>query len=65
MPPKYVGLFIHHLKAFKEYLLAYSVYWLGYGLDDRRIGFDFWQGEDIFPFSTASRRAIEPTQLPT
>jgi hypothetical protein len=48
MSSKYIGLLIHYPKDFKEYLLAYSVHWLGCGLDDGRICFDFRQGEDIF-----------------
>jgi hypothetical protein len=64
MSPKYIGLFIHYPKDFKEYLLAYSVYWLGCGLDDARIGLDFRQGES-FLFSTASSPALEHFQVPT
>jgi hypothetical protein len=35
---------------------------LGYGLDDRGFGFDFWRGLGIFLFTTASRMALGPTQ---
>jgi hypothetical protein len=35
---------------------------MGYRLDDR--GFESWQGMGIFLFTTASRPALGPTQLP-
>jgi hypothetical protein len=37
---------------------------LGYGLDDRGLGFDSRQGLGIFLFTTASRMALGPTQPP-
>jgi hypothetical protein len=37
---------------------------LGYGLDDRVLGFDFRRRVGIFLFTTASRTALGPTQPP-
>jgi hypothetical protein len=37
---------------------------LGYGLDDRGLGFDSRRGLGIFRFPTASRTALGPTQPP-
>jgi len=45
--------------AVKWQLIFQSLYWLGYGLDDR--GFDSRQGQGL-SFVTASRPALEPTQ---
>jgi hypothetical protein len=35
-----------------------------YGLDYRAIGFDLWQGKRVFPVTSVSRPALEPTQPP-
>jgi hypothetical protein len=37
---------------------------LGYVLDDRVVGFDSRRGPRVFLFTTASRMALGPTQLP-
>jgi hypothetical protein len=37
---------------------------LGYGLDDRGLGFDSRRGWGIFLFTTTSRTALGPTQPP-
>jgi hypothetical protein len=41
----------------------YKVYWLSCGLHD--LGFDSWQGQEIFLVSETSRVALQSTQLPT
>jgi hypothetical protein len=46
-------------------VIAHSVWWPGYGLDDRRIGVRFTAGSRDFLFSTAFRPALGPTQPPS
>jgi hypothetical protein len=56
IPPKFCS---HTLSSEPGYLSCIA---LGYGLVDR--GFEPWQELGIFLFTTASRPALDPTQLP-
>jgi hypothetical protein len=44
--------------------IAHSVQWLGYELDEQRIGVKITAGAEVFLFSTMSRPAVVPTRLP-
>jgi len=60
--PTCLGIALKQTYIFTEGMIAYSVQWVGYGLDD--LVFDSWQGGKLFLFLRTSIWLFRPTQAP-